>query len=80
MENGVNTISTILKDEKPEVPLPKKRKTINVDEEKANVLYKDFEKMWTSIMDGVRQNNLNRQQGAYQTLLERYREDILDEK
>ena len=80
MENGINTISTVLKDEKPEVPLPKKRKTINVDEEKAKTLYKDFEKMWTSIMDGVRQNNLNRQHGVYQTLLERYREDILDEK
>jgi hypothetical protein len=80
MENGINTMSAILKDERPEKPLPKKSKIINVDEEKANSLYKDFEKMWSSIMDGVRQNNLNRQHGAYLTLLERYREDILDEK
>jgi hypothetical protein len=73
MANGGQTLSAILRDS----PKKKEKKVLEIDEEKARLIHNDLEKLWNEI---VNSDDTKKLYGKYMSIIERFKEDILNDR
>lgn len=76
MGSGGTTMSAILKGKDDD----KEKKRLVIDKDNALAIYKLLEELWNKVSVGASSGNISSAYGSYMTILERYKEDILDDR